>query len=61
MIQSNCWSSFTQSSGHAFEISYLHKNIQLYITSKYSNEYTQIVCAYMINYFYTCKKLYTFT
>ena len=53
--------SFTQLSGHAVKSSYLHKNIQIYISSKYSNEYTQIVCTYMINYIYTCEKLYTFT
>ena len=37
---------------------YTFENIQ---TSKYSSEYTQIVCAYMIKYIYLCKKLYTFT
>ena len=55
-----CLYSFTQSSGHAFENSYLHKNLQIYITSKYSNEYTQTVCTYMINYIYTCKKVVHF-
>ena len=55
LIQKNCWSSFTQSSGHAVKSSYLHKNIRINITSKYSNEFTNIMYIHDSLYLYMQK------
>ena len=67
-MQNNCWSSFTQSSGHAVnsitynkiqivEYSITNSRIHTSITNSRIHTYEYN----MINYSYTCKKLYTFT